>query len=260
MDIVEQKYTDAQRHPWELARFEVLLELINNFMPQTEDRKIIADIGCGDCYFAKQLLKARQDLEIIGIDPAYSPEDIIQKNKELEEPRFHLYRSIDELPFPLQKETVHLILLLDVVEHVKNDSVFLQQTVQSVNGFPDLKILISLPAFQSLFTRHDVFLKHYRRYTRESISQTVANAGLSSLHTGYFFSFLLPVRFFQKLAERIGIRREQKGIGSWQGHPFISRLFKNCLLFDYKFSKLLGKAGINLPGLSVYCICKKPAS
>ena len=260
MDIVEQKYTGAQRHPWELARFEVLLELINNFMPQTNDRKVIVDIGCGDCYFAKQLLIARQDLEIIGIDPAYSPEDIIQKNKELEEPRFHLYRRIDELPFPLQQETVHLILLLDVVEHVKNDSVFLQQTVHSVNGFPDLKILISVPAFQSLFTTHDVFLKHYRRYTRKSISQTVANAGLSPLHTAYFFSFLLPARFFQKLVERIGIRREQKGIGSWHGHPFISRLFKNCLLFDYKFSKLLGKAGINLPGLSVYCICKKPAS
>ncbi|MEI9908851.1 MAG: hypothetical protein WDO71_03815 [Bacteroidota bacterium] len=93
MDITEQKYTDPQRHPWELARFKILLELINTCIPSTNERKFIADIGCGDCFFSQQLLKARQDVEIIGLDPAYSPEDIIQKNKELDEPRFHLYRQ-----------------------------------------------------------------------------------------------------------------------------------------------------------------------
>lgn len=260
MDIVEQKYTDAPRHPWELARFEVLLDLINTCMPPTKEPKIVADIGCGDCFFAKHLLKARQDIEVIGIDPAYTPEDIIQKNKELEEPRFHLFRSFGDLPSFLKEKMVELVLLLDVVEHVEKDSIFLQQTVQTVNASTDLKILISVPAFQSLFTGHDVFLKHYRRYTGKTLSYTVTAAGLLLLQKGYFFSSLLPARFFQKLVEKLGIRGEQNGIGSWKGNPFISKLFKNCLLFDYKFSKLLGKSGINLPGLSAYCICKKPAS
>ncbi len=259
MDIVEQKYTDSPRHPWELARFDVLLDLINTYMPQTKEPKIVADIGCGDCFFAKHLLKERQDIEIIGIDPAYSPDGIIQKTKELNDQRFHLYSSFDELPSFWREKKVHLVLLLDVVEHVEKDSIFLQQTVQSLNASHDLKILISVPAFQSLFTAHDVFLKHYRRYTSNTLSKAITDAGLLPLHKGYFFSSLLPPRFFQKLLEKIGIRREQKGIGSWQGTSFVSKLFKNCLLFDYKFSKLLGKSGINLPGLSVYCICKKPA-
>lgn len=178
MDIVEQKYTDAPRHPWELARFDVLLDLINTYMPPTTEPKIVADIGCGDCFFAKLLLKARRDIEIIGIDPAYGPEDIIQKNKELNERRFHLYSSLNELPPFLKEKKVTLVLLLDVIEHVEKDTVFLQQTVQSLNGCHDLKILISAPAFQSLFTAHDVFLKHYRRYTSNSLNKTVTAAGL----------------------------------------------------------------------------------
>jgi 2-polyprenyl-3-methyl-5-hydroxy-6-metoxy-1,4-benzoquinol methylase len=260
MDITEQKYTDVRRHPWELARFEILLELINTCIPRTNERKFIADIGCGDCFFAQQLLKARQDVEIIGLDTAYSTEDIIQKNKELGEPRFHLYNSLDELPSPLKEESVRLILLLDVMEHVEKDREFLQQITQSINGLPDVKILISVPAYQGLYTGHDVFLKHYRRYTRKSINQTVISAGLAPLLSGYFFFSLLPIRFFQKLAEKTGMLRKQKGVGGWQGDSFISKLFKNYLLFDYQFSKLLGKAGISLPGLSAYCICKKPAS
>ncbi len=260
MDITEQKYTDPQRHPWELARFKILLELINTCIPSTNERKFIADIGCGDCFFSQQLLKARQDVEIIGIDPAYSPEDIIQKNKELDEPRFHLYSSLDQLPFSLKEKKIQLILLLDVVEHIEKDIAFLQQIIQSVNSATEIKMLVSVPAYQGLFTGHDVFLKHYRRYTRKSISQTIIAAGLVPVRTGYFFFSLLPVRIFQKLAEKTGLRRKQKGIGNWHGSPFVSKLFKNYLLFDYQFSKLLGKAGINLPGLSVYCICKKPVS
>jgi 2-polyprenyl-3-methyl-5-hydroxy-6-metoxy-1,4-benzoquinol methylase len=259
MDIVEQKYTDAPRHPWELARFDVLLDMINSCLPATKETKLVADIGCGDCFFAKHLLKARQDIEIIGIDPAYSPENIKQKHTEINDPRFHLYSSLNELPSLLKEKKIQLVLFLDVVEHVEKDSAFLQQTVQSLNGSPDLKILISVPAFQSLFTAHDVFLKHYRRYTSQTLSKAVTAAGLLPVNKGYFFSSLLPPRLFQKLLEKMGIRREQKGIGSWDGNAFISKLFKNYLLFDYKFSKLLGKSGINLPGLSAYCICKKPA-
>jgi uncharacterized UPF0146 family protein len=260
MDIIEQQHQGVKRHPWELARFEILSELINTILPPTGEQKIVADIGCGDCFFAAHLLKARPDLEIIGIDPAYSPEDVIKKMDEVAEPRFHLYRSFDELPAVFKKQTIHLVLLLDVVEHVENDSAFVKQAIHSINEASQLKVLITVPAFQSLFTEHDVFLKHYKRYSRKTIARAVSNAGIIPLRTGYFFSFLLPIRFFQKLKEKIGIRKKQKGIGSWHGNAFMSTLFKKCLLFDYKFSKLLGKAGINLPGLSVYCICEKHAS
>jgi 2-polyprenyl-3-methyl-5-hydroxy-6-metoxy-1,4-benzoquinol methylase len=130
------------------GKVDVLLDLINTYMPPTVEPKIVADIGCGDCFFAKHLLKARQDIEIIVIDPAYSPEDIVHKNKEINDQRFHLYNSLDELPSSLKEKKVHFVLFLDMVEHVEKDSIFLQQTVQSLNG-ADLKILIGVPAFQS---------------------------------------------------------------------------------------------------------------
>src|SRR5205823_7449055 len=107
---------------------------------------------------------------------------------------------------------------------------------------------------------YDIFLKHYRRYNLDGIYKTIRSAGLMPLSSGYFFISLLPLRLFKKMGEKLGYKRQEKGIGDWSGSTFISGLFKNYLLFDYKFSKLLGKVGIRLPGLSAYCICKKLAS
>ncbi|MEI9908852.1 MAG: hypothetical protein WDO71_03820 [Bacteroidota bacterium] len=89
-------------------------------------------------------------------------------------------------------------MLLDVVEHIEKDIAFLQQIIQSVNSATEIKMLVSVPAYQGLFTGHDVFLKHYRRYTRKSISQTIIAAGLVPVRTGYFFFLAFTGTHFSK--------------------------------------------------------------
>jgi len=55
-------------------------------------------------------------------------------------------------------------------------------------------VLITVPAFQKLFSRHDEFLGHYRRYNLQGISSTAEKAGLEILERSYFFSSLLLPR------------------------------------------------------------------
>jgi len=260
MDLIELNTSITQRHPWELARFEILLDFINNALPASEDMKTIGDIGCGDCYFARELIHQRNDLVVIAVDTAYDAVTIKEKMQEINHPRFHLFQNISDAEKYLRGQRIEMILLLDVIEHIKNEKPFLQEILSGSLIDKETQVLITVPAYQTLFTRHDLFLKHFRRYSKNSLEKLLRDAGLLPLRSGYFFMTLLPVRLLRKLGEKLGFHSKPKGIGQWSNSERLTKFFKNFLLLDYKFSKILGKSGIQLPGLSVYCLCKKPAS
>jgi hypothetical protein len=258
MDITELQHQDVKRHPWELARFEIMLHLINLHLPSNGNTITIADVGCGDCYFSLRLLTERQDMEIIGIDPAYSPDEVKEKNIEFGSDRFRIFRNVEDAANVLNEKKVRAVLLLDVIEHIEQDLDFLRTVSKTIKGPGELMFFITVPAFQSLFSEHDTFLKHYRRYSHRSLKQTISGAGLQLIDSGYFFASLLPVRVLQKLVQKTGVKAKPRGIGAWNAGQVISDLSRKYLLFDYHFTRLAKKAGIRLPGLSVYSICKRP--
>ena len=58
----------------------------------------------------------------------------------------------------------------------------------------DTTVLVTVPAYQSLFSSHDVQLKHYRRYSLRSLRHALSSAGLRVVESGTFFVSLLPLR------------------------------------------------------------------
>ena len=120
------------------------------------------------------------------------------------------------------------VFLFDVIEHTEDDLHFLQEV--SGAGFFDSKtaLLISVPAFASLFTQHDVFLQHYRRYHAGMLEQVVMKAGFLPQRTAYFFSSLLPLRWWEKRQEARGIIKKQEGIGNWKGGKTVTGMIKGA--------------------------------
>ena len=56
-----------------------------------------------------------------------------------------------------------LVLAMDVIEHVEDDAAL-------ISAYCDLaprgtRFIISVPAFNFLWSAHDIFLEHHRRYT-----------------------------------------------------------------------------------------------
>jgi hypothetical protein len=150
-----------------------------------------------------------------------------------------------------------LVLLLDVIEHVPDDITFLKGILRHPGVDGDTRFLITVPAYQSLFCSHDVFLQHYRRYDSRVLLAKTAKAGLSGLHSGTFFASLLLPRCIQVLKEMWFGAKEQEGIGAWKGGRFASAILKAILVSDFRFGFLLSKLGIRLPGLSMFLICKR---
>ncbi len=261
MDLTEAKHIDyniSERHPWELARFKVILSILKHTSPYLLKNKInVLDIGCGDTFFVEKLSKYMPLAKFYAVDIAFSNNLINQFKKKFRNRPVKVYNNIEDT----NKDSNHidLVLLLDVIEHIDDDANFLKNLLKYSNISKDTIFLITAPAYQFLFSSHDIFLKHYRRYNNTLLKNTLQKADYKVIKTGYFFTALFIVRVLQVIIKKIkksSIEKE-KGIGEWKSNKIKSSILKTVLILDFKFAYFLQNTGIKLPGLSNYVICKK---
>lgn len=248
MDLLELKSPTQARHPWELSRAQAVTDILRRYLRtrQVQQPKTL-DYGCGDGFTGRQVQETFGG-ELIGYDPNLGPE----QRAALSTPGTTM---VSELPAGSQHD---LVLLLDVVEHVEDDVGFLTDVTTShlVDGG---LVLITVPAFQVLFTAHDRFLKHFRRYSLTQIEGVVRAAGLGLVDSGYLFGSLLLPRALGKGKEAlIPVKEEDaEGIGGWRGGAVLSRALVSTLNLDNRVMLALARFGLKVPGLSAWVLCQK---
>jgi SAM-dependent methyltransferase len=150
----------------------------------------VLDVGAGSGVFTRQLLEFGLARRGVCVDPGYEAERVETHNGC----KISFVRRVDEVP---QK----LILMMDVLEHVDDDVGLLREYSDRMPAGG--RLLISVPAFQFLWSGHDVFLEHRRRYTLSHIEKVIQQAGLRVLKGRYFFGALFPlvaaIRFRDRL-------------------------------------------------------------
>jgi len=111
-------------------------------------------------------------------------------------------RCPDEIPF--QNQRFDLICFFDCLEHIADDIGSLQQMRKLLA--PGGAIVLTVPAYQWLWSSHDVFLHHHRRYSRASLERCARAAGYTVERASYFNTLLFPVavaaRWLDKLTRR----------------------------------------------------------
>ena len=156
MDLVETQSPVSNRHPWELARAAFFDRLILKDVSRGAPIRVL-DVGCGDAWFGKQLLAGLPaGSELVGWDIALDDGFIEVFSQGLPAGMSLTNRE--------PEGTFDLLLLMDVLEHVPDDRALLDD-VKSRFLSPGGHVLITVPAWMSLFSTHDLALKHYRRYS-----------------------------------------------------------------------------------------------
>jgi hypothetical protein len=250
VDLVERREGTPRRHPWETARVEAVKSIIER-LPLHRPR--VLDVGCGDGYLLLELKRSLDFRQAMAVDPHLTDELI----REVSSPEVRFVRELGEL----SAERLDLVLLLDVLEHIERPSEFLRGIAAdhlAAGGWG----VVTVPAFQSLFSRHDRKLLHFRRYTRRTIGELVASAGLEVVDSGYLFaSLLLPraLSSFLQWARLPGQHIDDEGIGNWQGSAFSTRALHRALSLDNSLCLLAHDHGLTVPGLSIWLTCKKPS-
>jgi len=263
MDLVEAKARglDRQaRHPWEMARVEVVRSLIRRHVNLAPDA-VVFDIGCGDTFVVEQLAADHPTACFYAVDTAFTDELIAHYRDRLDNPRILPFASLESIS-PAPRQRASLVLLMDVLEHINDDRAFLAALLAKPYIGPETRFLITVPAYQSLFCSHDTFLGHHRRYSNQRLRQLADSSGLRVLDIGYFFSTLLPVRMLQVFKERAlstGAANGSSGVASWTGGGAKAAILRGALVLDWRLSRILHALGIRLAGLSNYAICATSA-
>lgn len=245
MDLRERASVVGSRHPWETVRSTFFTRKIVGL---TNNRPVhILDIGSGDCWFSEQLItKLPQGSQITCSDLNFTDDDIATASM----PGINKVRSIPQQSFDI-------VIMLDVLEHIEDDSAFLQQEVVP-RLKPDSHLVISVPAHPSLFTSHDTFLGHYRRYTRSQLLD-VSGKFFNNNQNGYLFISLALVRLLQRVTTSKTVDAEA-GIGNWGAGLMVTKLVNYALLLDAFVSRALQTIRIRIPGLTVWTICSSNQS
>ena len=259
MDLKEQKSRGSQtiktRHPWELARVQVVRDKLIPLLKKNQEA-VIFDIGSGDTFVIETLADYFPKVTFYAIDIAFDFKLLQFYRKKHENSRINVFSTLKEA---IKEVTyIDVVLLLDVVEHIEFDEEFLKSLLNYEQINKETKLLITVPAFQSLFISHDTFLGHYRRYTNKSLLSLIEKCGYHSNQTGYFFTLLLPIRILQYFKEKvIKPTKSTTGLVEWNGSKKKTNFIKKILLADYFTMKCFNKLGVKFPGLSNFIICQK---
>ena len=241
MDVKEEEIlgADISTHWYYVSKGRALRALLGS--RQFEE---VLDVGAGSGVFSRLLLEAGVCGTATCVDPAYSTEHLERHNGHA----ISFRRSVE-------RPTQDLILLMDVLEHVEDDTELLRRYTQHLpaNGLA----VISVPAFQWLWSGHDVFLEHHRRYSLAQLEAVVERAGLSVLHSRYFFGALFPLAAAIRVAQAWRLRhRDIAAESSLRKHALP---VNKALTWINDMDRRVFFPVNRVAGLTAFCVARPPA-
>jgi len=186
MDLKEEDIlgADIGRHWYYRSKSAALRRAVDDLAP-----KRLLDVGAGSGFFSRHLLVETPAESALCVDIGYPADrDDSVAGKPV------LYRRDAGLT------DCDLVLMMDVLEHVDDDRWLVRHYADKVPG--GAHFLVTVPAFSFLWSGHDVFLEHKRRYTLPAIETTMRDAGLEIVRGSYYFGFVFPLAAAVRLADR----------------------------------------------------------
>jgi SAM-dependent methyltransferase len=178
------------RHPWWLARADLILALLEklNIRPPAT----ILEAGCG--WGTNLAALEAAGYQITGLDVSRKMLD------RLDRPDRRLVEADLTQSLPDRLPTYDCVLALDVIEHIDDDCYALRQLGRLLK--PTGRLIVSVPALPELFSEFDEVQGHRRRYTAESVRSCVEGAGLLVEDTRWWGQWMVRPLRARKSARR----------------------------------------------------------
>ena len=161
--------------------------------------------------------------------------------------------DMDRLPFGAAR--FDLVVMLDVLEHFDDDRAVVTAARHVLK--PHGTLFVSVPAFQSLFSEHDVRLEHRRRYSARQLRAVLEAGGFLVRRLTYTNVVALPpAAVVRGLLPRLGVRRPP-------GTDFRPQpaWLNQALVAAYRAEAAALRLLPRLPfGLSVAAVAERPAA
>jgi SAM-dependent methyltransferase len=228
-------------HWWFRSRRSILLTILRTRLPMGAR---LLDVGCGTGYF---LEAAREHWEVHGLDFAEEAVEFCRR-RGLATVRQASVQALAKL----EGDSFDCVCFCDVIEHLDDDVGALDAAKNLLR--PEGVVLITVPAFEWLWSPRDDVHHHRRRYTRSSLIYSLEAAGLQPEFVTYFNSYLFPFAVVTRLFDRIFKRTGSELVVP--PTPAINRLFER--IFHYERHRLSAdpRRGFKV-GLSVLALARR---
>ena len=166
-------------HWWFKARKDIINDLLNKNVTKSNCK--IADFGC--CCGANFEVLSRYG-NVTGIDLSDIAIDYCKSKY-----------NIPLIKMDLSKETnmssqFDYGVALDIIEHIEDDKTAVKNIYNLLN--PNGVCIVTVPAYQWLWSKHDENCMHFRRYKKEELEKLLVDAGFNIKFISYYNTRLFP--------------------------------------------------------------------
>ncbi len=212
-----------------------ILPLINytRKVLKTSQGLTIVDVGSGSGFFAISLEKKFKDQikKVYLVDINYTAEEIA-------ETRGAKIEKVLSIPARIENG---LVILMDVLEHLEDDLKMLNEIKAAAKGDNNY-YFITVPAFLSLWSGHDVYLGHYRRYKIDMLNGVLNKAKYSIKNSYYLYGTLFPMVW---LARKLDNMKKKEATSNMKPfNPLVNKVLLGLTSIDMALSSINKIAGV----------------
>jgi SAM-dependent methyltransferase len=214
-----------ERHFWIRRRFNVMSRFSQSAI---RDSRYVAEVGCGNGLLQRQI-EDQYEKPVTGFD---LNELALQKNVSRISP---LYCYDIHQRNPEFRNRFDLLLLFDVLEHIEDESGFLQSVKfhLATSGI----LIVNVPAHQSLYSDYDRAAGHVRRYSVNQLARVAEQNGLRMRLATYWGLPLLPLLWLRK---RMKLQRDNGKAGFDSRGPIMNFLLSGLASCELLPQRVMG--------------------
>lgn len=211
---------------WHIGRLKIIETELRRFCGNRTDLRIL-NVGCGTGGTIATLEKFGT---VDNVDVSDQAIKFMKKNAKRK------VTKVTGIKLPFKSGAYDLVVAFDVLEHIKNDIGALKEWKRVLNK--QGAVILTVPAYQWLWSEHDVSLEHYRRYTTKTIRNRAVDSGLHVMRASYAILFSMPLvigfRWIHKIRRTtIDAESSYVDVPKWVNTLFSRLLFIEAWLHRY---------------------------
>jgi SAM-dependent methyltransferase len=237
-DYELQTHRAEDRHWWYRGRRIVLEQVIADLRLPARAR--ILDAGCGS---GRNMVELARHGTVTGVELS-DTSVVLARERDAGEV---IEGSVLEMD--IASDSFDLAVSLDVIEHLQDDLTALRELRRVVA--PGGSLLVTVPAYQWLWSGHDEINHHHRRYTRRTLQHVAEQAGWEQVRTTYFNSLLLPMAILLRVLDRLNTKTTESSLDLWVPPEPLNWLLQRPLTLE---AALIGRRARIPAGLSLLAV------
>jgi SAM-dependent methyltransferase len=171
-----------------LSRADAFTRWVSDEISPWLGRRVL-EVGCGIGTYTAEMAAGARKIVAMDMEPTFVEEAARRLRRHANVQLACGDATAADIPRP-NGEAFDTVVLLDVLEHIKDDVGLLTRLGRQLG--PGGHLILKVPAMPSLYSPMDEAIGHWRRYDKTGLTQAIGRAGLDVVRVWSFNAAAVP--------------------------------------------------------------------